>query len=519
MGFLVAGYATLAIIAGAPNSPLATRLPLGAHPPAWAAALARAAGLDRVPRRVLIALCLLIMAGLVAMFVLLLIEAWAGRVRTRLVLAAAGASLTIAVAAPVLLSRDVFSYAALGRIFALYDSSPYSTAPAAFPQDPFVRVTAAQWLHVHSLYGPVFTLVSGSIARVWARSPNAVILSFKVLAGLGVASATGCVALATRAVRPRRAAWAAAVVGLNPVLVVHTVGGGHNDALIGAAFAGALLCSMTATSRRADTGSSTPSSWRMFGGTALLTIAVLIKFVFVPVLALWIWRLARDAGADRRLGAAAAHIGVVIGGAAAAFAPVWAGRHTFASLATLGGVESWASPSRFLAGLARALTSWMGGSAAAGVARAVVVAWLFAFVAVVWVRSRRKCPFESAADELGPAALLLALAIPYLLPWYAAWFAPALGLIADGGLAWIGVAVTGLLALTLIPADPFLGITTGGVMFGVHDLVAPAMLGLFVVASRRAISGAALRSSSSVGRPPAGPARAHDEGHQARGLE
>src|SRR5437899_666838 len=83
---------------------------------------------------------------------------------------------------------------------------------------------------------------------------------------------------------------------------------------------------------------------------------------------------------------------------------------------------------------------------------------------------RRAGSAHEAADGWGPALLLLALAMPYLLPWYAAWFAPFLGLMQDDALLWIGVAATGMLALTLVPADPFHGLSTGGVMLGVHYL-------------------------------------------------
>ena len=65
-------------------------------------------------------------------------------------------------------------------------------------------------------------------------SAGATILAFKLLAGVAIAAATGFVAIAAARIRPERAPLAAALVGLNPVLVVHTVGGGHVDALIAA---------------------------------------------------------------------------------------------------------------------------------------------------------------------------------------------------------------------------------------------------------------------------------------------
>src|SRR5262249_5363721 len=157
----------------------------------------------------------------------------------------------------------------------------------------------------------------------------------------------------------------------------------------------------------------------------------------------------------------------------------------------------------FLAGIARRLTSWMGTSVSSVARDLVLGSFLGAFLAVLWVRSRR-ASWVPVADDLGTASLLLPLCLPYLLPWYAAWFAPALGLLQDEALAWIGVAVTALLGLTLIPADPFVGITTGGVMLVVHDLVAPVMLGLLVAACGRAISPAAAQAGPGGARPPSG---------------
>jgi len=131
-------------------------------------------------------------------------------------------------------------------------------------------------VHTHSLYGPGFTLVSAAIARTWAGSAGATILAFKLLAGVAIAAATGFVAIAAARIRPERAALAAALVGLNPVLVVHTVGGGHVDALIAAPLAAALAIAVT---------SPRAVSARAIVMTALLTVACLVKAVVVPALA------------------------------------------------------------------------------------------------------------------------------------------------------------------------------------------------------------------------------------------
>ena len=113
---MVAGYLAMAVVAGAPNSPLTVLLPAGARPPSWATDLARAVGLDRVGRPRLIGVSWILLVVVLVAFALLLGEAWSGRVRLAAVLIASGMSLVVSVAAPLLLSRDVYTYAAYGRI-------------------------------------------------------------------------------------------------------------------------------------------------------------------------------------------------------------------------------------------------------------------------------------------------------------------------------------------------------------------------------------------------------------------
>ena len=178
LGILVAGYFAIAVVAGAPDSALTVLLPTRARPPSWATALANAVGLDRIGRNGLTGVSWLLVVVLLAAFALLLGEAWAGRVRLGAVLVASAISLWVSVAGPLLLSRDVYTYAAYGRIEALYHHNPYVTRLSSFPHDPFVAVTPGQWMHTHSHYGPLFTLASVGISRAWASSASATILAF-----------------------------------------------------------------------------------------------------------------------------------------------------------------------------------------------------------------------------------------------------------------------------------------------------------------------------------------------------
>ena len=478
LGLVVGGYFAMAVVAGAPNSPLTVLLPAGTNAPRWATDLARLTGAVRVGRPGLIGVSLVLMVVVLAGFASVLREAWVNRVRLSAVLVASGISLAVSVAAPLLLSRDIYTYAAYGRIMVLYRQNPYVARLSAFPHDPYVATASVQWLRHHSLYGPVFTLVSAVVARTWAGSPGATIVAFKVLAGVSIAAATGFVALTTTRIRPERAPLAVALIGLNPVIVVHTVGGGHVDALLAAPLAAAAAIAVARPQA---------VSARAIIVTVLLTAACLIKVTVVPALALWIWWVARAKAAQRRR-IVGAHVAVIVGSVAASIAPFVAGAHTLAPFTTLGGVEVWASPSQLVGHVARLVVGSLAGSAAgAGAAGVVEVGFLVVFLLLLPRIAERTAATDPAAsvEAWGVALLVLALCMPFLLPWYSAWFVAFLGLFGDELLVAAGALVTGVLALTLLPADPFHGYSTKGVMDGVHYGAASVLLVVLILVVRR----------------------------------
>jgi hypothetical protein len=128
--------------------------------------------------------------------------------------------------APPLGSTDVFNYIDYARLGALHGLDPYVHGPAAVPHDPAFVHTA--WRHVGDAYGPLFTIASYPLAHV---SVAAALWSFKALAAL---ASLGCVALVALIARQlgQRPVTAAAIFGLNPLLLVWTVAGAHNDLLM-----------------------------------------------------------------------------------------------------------------------------------------------------------------------------------------------------------------------------------------------------------------------------------------------
>ena len=93
--------------------------------------------------------------------------------------------------APPLLSSDVFSYVAYGRLGALHGLDPYAHPPLAAHGDPVLIYVAHAWRDALSAYGPLFTLLTyvlaplGIAAAVWSlfntTSGNGIPAAFDVL--------------------------------------------------------------------------------------------------------------------------------------------------------------------------------------------------------------------------------------------------------------------------------------------------------------------------------------------------
>jgi hypothetical protein len=131
--------------------------------------------------------------------------------------------VTVFALTPPLLSHDVYSYVDYAHLGAIHGLNPYVHPPASAPADPaFGNV---DWTGATSIYGPLFTL--GTYPLAWLPVGTAV-LALKLFAGVTTVVLAMLVArlAAARGVEPLRAA---AFVGLNPLVLVHVVGGPHND--------------------------------------------------------------------------------------------------------------------------------------------------------------------------------------------------------------------------------------------------------------------------------------------------
>jgi hypothetical protein len=126
-----------------------------------------------------------------------------------------------------------------------------------------------------SVYGPLFTIVSAPLSAIGNG-----LYAFRTVAAL---SAVALAVLAWR-LSPRRKALAAAFVGWNPLVALHSAGGGHNDALM-------MVLVVTALGLAVH---------RPRAGGAAWAVAIALKWIPLALLPLHLLAGAAPAGARRR---------------------------------------------------------------------------------------------------------------------------------------------------------------------------------------------------------------------------
>jgi hypothetical protein len=176
---------------------------------------------------------LLVLVGLFALYGRTL-RAVAGRRSGRLeaAVAAAGATfLLLQLAAPALLSTDLFSYVMYGRIFAVYGVDPYSTLPH-YHSDPYEPLS--YWKTDPSFYGPLWTVVSAGLALVGGERIGLTVLLFRALTIGATLGAGALIWACLRRLAPQRAAQGLVFFLWNPLVVLEYGLSGHNDVAMAA---------------------------------------------------------------------------------------------------------------------------------------------------------------------------------------------------------------------------------------------------------------------------------------------
>ncbi len=369
------------------------------------------------------------MAALAVMFVAYVFAVrHAERIPPKAVLMCIAGLLALVLLAPPLLSTDVFSYGAYGRMGALYGANPYLHGPYAISLDPLYPFIGAKWVNTPSVYGPLFTAVSYIFAPL---SIAASVLTYKAIAAVSALVVVACVwhSARWRGVNPVKAV---ALVGLNPLFVLYGVGGAHNDLMMLAASTAGLWAILQ---RRHRTG----------GG--LLAAATWIKLtggLLVPF-ALLAGGKATRRSREIALGAGAVTAVVAI----ASFALFGTGPlHLPGTVAQAQAEGDWHSIPGFL-GSSSGL-----GLVTLGHVVGIVLAVAFLIVCLWLLRSVRLGKLDWL-DGAGWATLAMLITASSLLPWYVAWLLPLAAISTDERLKRSAVIATGvMLAIQLVGFIP-----------------------------------------------------------------
>jgi hypothetical protein len=330
---------------------------------------------------------------------------------------AAGLLILFALASP-LLSLDVFSYISYGRLGAEHGLNPYEHAPVEIAGLDEAARRVADYRGAVSVYGPAFTLISYPLA---ALGVPAALWSLKALAAAAIGLTAWIVARLARR-RGVDPAFAVAFVALNPLVLVHLVGGAHNDALMVAIATAALAAALTARPAAAGAG---------FVIAAAVKVSGLLYAPFAVLGA------ASARSRLRMLAGAALALAAVAAVALAAF-----GTAVDAALTVAGEnqdrISRWSVP----ATLAR-----IGGLDVDPVRTAFAVALAVAVVALL-VAVARGLDWVRAA---GWAALGVLVASAYVVPWYMLWVLPPAAIARDRALIGATILLTAFQAVNGVP--------------------------------------------------------------------
>jgi hypothetical protein len=216
----------------------------------------------------------IIVALLVLLGVYLLAMRYAEHVPSRVIIGSVVAFTVIAVLGPPLFSTDVFSYQAYAQMFAHFHINPYLFGPEKIGQYPLTNPLSydigAKWINTASVYGPLFTFLS-VVFQTTSIPFN--YYAFKVIAALASLATMLLIwkSAEQRGVSPKRGV---ALFGLNPLVTLCGVGGGHNDL---------LMLMLTTAGIHAMVSKRERSAAALFtAGTAIkLTGAIVLPFALI----------------------------------------------------------------------------------------------------------------------------------------------------------------------------------------------------------------------------------------------
>ncbi|MGA7416550.1 MAG: polyprenol phosphomannose-dependent alpha 1,6 mannosyltransferase MptB [Acidimicrobiales bacterium] len=355
-------------------------------------------------------------------------------------------SLPMLIIAP-LFSRDVYSYAAQGEMVS-HHMNPYLYGPYQLGNNSFTAPVDPLWGNTPAPYGPLFLQIDGFFARITFHNELATIVLLRLLSYAGVLLIAFCIPRLARLYH-RDGAELFTLAVLNPVVILHLIGGAHNDALM----LGLLLAGITLAKEK-----------RPVLGVILCALATAIKapaaigIIYIG----WGW-LGPSAPKRDRIRPIITS-GLVGLGVLAFFSYTSGlGWGWVQNLATPGAVRSWMAPSTAVAFVGTDLAHLVHVGVGLGGVLSVTrfLGLLVAVVAGVWLlwNSDRIGHLKA----LGLTLLLFVLLGPVDQPWYLSWGLILLVPVAVGRLRSLVIGLSMVTAFLELPgaAQLFNNLTHG----------------------------------------------------------
>lgn len=341
----------------------------------------------------------------------------APRLGRRLVWGAIAVLVTGFALAPVLLSHDVYSYVDYARLGVHHGLDPYVYEPDSAPGDAaFAHVT---WIDAKSAYGPLFTLLTYPLAWLPVGVAVAALKAIAALSVLGIAALVARIA-AWRGIDPLRAA---AFVALNPLVLVHVVGGAHNDGLM-------MLAAMLAV--------AAILSAREFSGGLALAAAVAIK-VSAAFIAPFAVLGSTSTGRRYPYMEGKRPVGRLLAGAATGVLAVGVAAYIAFGWEWLDALDVARENQSRTSHLSLPTTFARISGLPPHACRLAALTLLVAFLAWLLLRTWRGADWVRASAW---AAFALLLATSWLLPWYLIWPLPLVAISRDRPLQLLTLALT-----------------------------------------------------------------------------
>jgi alpha-1,6-mannosyltransferase len=341
-------------------------------------------------------------------------------------------SLPMLVIAP-LFSRD--SYAAQGEMVS-HHMNPYLYGPFELGNNAYTAPVDQLWGNAPAPYGPLFLQLDGFFARITFHNELATIVLLRLLSVVGVLLIAACVPRLARLYH-RDGAELFTLMVLNPVTLLHLIGGAHNDALM----LGLLVAGLTAAKEK-----------RPIVGILLCALATSIKApAALGILYIgWSWLGPQASTRDRIRPVVTA--GLMGAGVLGFFSYVSGlGWGWVSILGTPGAVRSWTAPTTSVAlaftGIAHFAHVGVGLGGVLSVAR--FFGLLAAGIAGVWLllNSDR----IGTLKALGITLLLFVALGPVVQPWYLSWGLILLAPVALGRLRSLIIGLSMVTAFIELP--------------------------------------------------------------------